>query len=356
MPERAIVLANGLLRTVHGKTAHGLIRGPSRYSIAAVVDPENAGRDAGELLDGRSRGIPIFPSVEDALAAIDPRPTVCVMGVATPGGVLPDGLLDGLRDAAAAGLTLVNGLHRLLSDIPELVRLTRERGSRIIDLRRPTPVTELRFWSGEILDVPTPRIAVLGMDCAIGKRTTACLLVEECRRRGTRAELIYTGQTGWLQGMRYGFLFDATPNDFVSGELERAILACHREAGPDVIFIEGQSGLRNPTGPCGSEMILSAAAHGVVLQHAPGRVYFQDAERRRCPIPWVEEEVELIRLLGSTVWGLTLNEESLTAEKAGDERRRLEDLLNVPVVLPLRDGVSALVDEIERRMAEVVAR
>ena len=37
---------------------------------------------------------------------------------------------------------------------------------------------------------------------------------------GRRTEVIYTGQTGWLQGFRHGFIFDATLNDFVSGELE----------------------------------------------------------------------------------------------------------------------------------------
>ena len=36
--------------------------------------------------------------------------------------------------------------------------------------------------------------------------------------------MIYTGQTGWLQGGRFGFILDATPNDFVSGELEHAIV------------------------------------------------------------------------------------------------------------------------------------
>ena len=35
--------------------------------------------------------------------------------------------------------------------------------------------------------------------------------------------MIYTGQTGWLQGGEYGFIFDSTLNDFVSGELENAI-------------------------------------------------------------------------------------------------------------------------------------
>ena len=81
-----------------------------------------------------------------------------------------------------------------------------------------------------------------------------------CRGSGIHTELIYTGQTGWMQGARFGFVLDATPNDFVSGELEHAILACDAALSPDLIIIEGQSGLRNPSGPCGAELLLSAQA------------------------------------------------------------------------------------------------
>ena len=94
-------------------------------------------------------------------------------------------------------------------------------------------------------------------------------------RRGSNAEMIYTGQTGWMQGAPYGFVLDAVANDFVSGELEHAIVCCDRELNPDVILIEGQSSLRNPSGPIAvSEFICSGGASGVVLQHAIGREFF----------------------------------------------------------------------------------
>ena len=40
---------------------------------------------------------------------------------------------------------------------------------------------------------------------------------------------ITSGQTGWMQGGKYGFILDSTVNDFVSGELEKAIVECDRE-------------------------------------------------------------------------------------------------------------------------------
>lgn len=350
-----MVLANDHFRTPFAKTTHGLVRGPSRWPVAAVVDAACAGADAGELLDGRPRGVPIVASMREALAAVGPRPEVCVVGVATAGGVLPPALRADLLAAADAGLDLVNGLHQLLADDPEIAALAASRGARILDIRRPKPVRELSFWSGQVLSLRTPRIAVLGTDCALGKRTTASLLVAACRRAGLGAEMVFTGQTGWLQGWRHGFILDATPNDFVCGELERAVLECARESRPDLIFLEGQSALRNPSGPCGAELVVSTGARGVILQHAPAREHFEDLDTLGCRIPPVAEEIALIRLLGAEVWALTLNQEGLDRAQAEEARRRLQTELRLPVFLPLVDDLGGLVELIRARIAAGLA-
>lgn len=350
MNERALVLASGLFSTVFAKTAHGLVRGPSRFPLAAVIDPEHAGEDAGEVLDGRERGIPIYESVEEALVILWPRPTHAIVGVATAGGVLPSAIYQGLLAAAAAGLTLVSGLHRLLGDDPELRALTERHGGGIVDIRRPKSAAELTFWSGEILRLKTPRIAVLGTDCALGKRTTCGLLLSELRARDHHAEMIYTGQTGWLQGYRYGFILDSTLNDFVSGELEKAILTCAREQNPRLILIEGQSGLRNPSGPCGAELLLSGAVQGVILLQAPGRRFFEGFEEEGQRLPDTAAEIALIAHYGKKVIGVALNPEGLTPDEARRVRDELEAELLLPVVLPLEEGVERLAEAIEAHL------
>ena len=249
------------------------------------------------------------------------------------------------------GMTLVNGLHHLLSDDPVLSRIVRTSGGSIIDIRKPKPTRELRFWTGEVLSIPTPRIAVLGMDCAIGKRTTCIMLLEALRGRGFHTEMIYTGQTGWLQGLEHGFIFDGTLNDFVSGELESALVACYRENNPDIILLEGQSALRNPAGPAGSEFILSGRACGVILQHAPDRHFFEDFEELGCPIPDLDEEIELIRLLGTDVWAVTLFTRGMALDHALRVRSDLSSALGLPVALPLEEGVDRVAEEIAARMA-----
>ena len=138
----------------------------------------------------------------------------------------------------------------------------------------------------------------------------------------------------------------------MTGELEHAILSCARELAPEVIFLEGQSALRNPSGPCGSELVLSGGARGVILQHAPGRVFFEGHEKEGCRIPPVEEEIELVRLLGARTLALALNGQGLTAEELREERHGLERRLGIPAALPLEEGVDSLVPAVREYVRE----
>lgn len=336
----ALILTNGMLDDIHGKTAHGLLRGSERFEPLAVIDHALAGRDAGEVLDGRHRGIPVFASIDDYFADPQrPKPDYCLIGVALAGGQLPDAFRTLLRQALQRDMSVVNGLHTFISDDPELRALAQERNLLIYDIRKPRPRSALRFWTGEIFTVKAPRIAVLGTDCALGKRTTARFLTEACRADGLRAEMIFTGQTGWMQGSPYGFIFDSTVNDFIGGEIERVLVTCDREAKPDVIFIEGQSSLRNPSGPCGSEFLLSGQAKGVVLMHAPGRSCYDGTE---VTISSLASEIGLIELYGSKVLAVCLNEEGMAEEELQHIQEYLQIDLQLPVIRPLKEGVSAL--------------
>lgn len=343
MPSPAIVLANDHFRTPNGKTAHGLVRGSDRFDVKAVVDPSCAGHDAGELLDGKHRGIPVVASMEQALHAAGPDVAWCVVGIATHGGRVTPAIRTLILEALGRGLSVVNGLHDTLGEDPLIADAARRAGVALVDLRKPRPKSELHFWQGTIHAVRAPRIAVLGTDCALGKRTTTRMLTQALIAAGIRAEMIYTGQTGWMQGARYGIVFDSIVNDYVSGELEYAIVTCDREAAPEVMIVEGQSSLRNPSGPCGVEMLLSAGCRAVVLQHAPAREFFDGFESLGLRIPSVQSEMDLIALYGSQVIALTLNEERCTDAQMHAHRIRLERELGIPVVRPLHEGLEALV-------------
>jgi uncharacterized NAD-dependent epimerase/dehydratase family protein len=346
-----VILIDGALATPEAKTAHGLIREGTRYRIVSVVASAEAGRDAGEVLDGRARGIPVHASLE-AMFAAGVRPDYALVGVATHGGRLPESIRAMARVAIEHGVHVVSGLHELLADDADLVAAAARSGSRLIDIRKPKRATDLPVWTGEALSLDVPRIAVLGMDCAIGKRTTCRLLLAACRAAGLRAEMIYTGQTGWMQGGEYGFIYDATLVDFVSGELEQALVRCAREASPDVMLIEGQSSLLNPLVPCGSVYFLAGGVRGVVLQHAPGRRYYDGLESIGREIAPVASEMRLIEQYGARTLALTLNGEGMSPEALAGEEARLSREHGIPVVRPLEAGVGALVDVVRRFVDE----
>ncbi|HSP93707.1 MAG TPA: DUF1611 domain-containing protein, partial [Thermoanaerobaculia bacterium] len=109
MDGTAIVLCNGMFATVNGKTAHGLVRGTDRYRILGVVDPPTAGRDAGEVLDGIRREIPIFASLDEALARLAEKPDYAIVGIATHGGRMMPAVRESLAEALEKGLSIING-------------------------------------------------------------------------------------------------------------------------------------------------------------------------------------------------------------------------------------------------------
>ena len=341
----ALILTNGLLNTNDAKTAHGLIRGTERYTIVGVIDAPTAGKDAGEVLDGKNRDIPIFNNLSESfmrLQSID----YLIIGVATVGGVLPPDMLIIVEEAIKKGLSIVNGLHEYLSEKPEIAALAAQYHVQLIDVRKPKARKDLHFWTGKIYEVSCPIVAVIGMDCALGKRTTARLICQACEQQNINAQMIFTGQTGWLQGGEYGFIFDSTLNDVVSGEVEHAIVTCWKETNAEVILVEGQSSLRNPSGPCGLEFLISGQAKYVVLVHAPKRIYF-DNEEHWGKIPSVESEIEIIAKFGSKVIALALNTEGCSEQEALDFQQEYRSRLAIPVVLPLEQGVQEIVEQLQ---------
>lgn len=59
----------------------------------------------------------------------------------------------------------------------------------------------------------------------------------------------------------------------------------------------------------------------------------------------------MIRLMGADVWALTLHDENLDREQVHAKQKELRNLLGIPVVHPLWEGVEALVDEIQEHLA-----
>ncbi len=345
---RAIVYCEGAFGTTNGKTAHGLVRRTTRYELLSVIDSRVAGRDAGELLDGRASGVPIVPDLEAALehARSTDRPaTHFVIGLAPDGGRLDAPGKEAVAAAIRSGLNVDAGLHDFLSEDEALARLAQERGVRIRDVRRPPPRDELNFFTGKIEEVEAFKVALLGTDSAVGKRTTAWMLVDGLNAAGRTAELVGTGQTAWMQGARHGILLDSIVNDFVSGEIEHAVWSCWTERHPDVIVLEGQGSLMNPAYPGGFELLAAGRPDCVVLQHAPARTHYDGFPGH--PMHPLATQIEAVELIsGRPVVAVTVNHESLTPDEARRACERIESETGLPTLDVLLDGADRLVETV----------
>lgn len=343
----AVVYCEGHFATTEGKTAHGLVRHTERYRVVAVIDSQFTGRDAGFQLDGVATGIPIVDSLDEALDAARARPDFLVIGVATHGGILPVEARPVVLDALKRGIHVDAGLHEMLGDDTEFARVARDSGARIRDVRSTPSRSEMHPFTGEILKVEAVRVAVLGTDSGVGKRTTSVKIVQGLIEAGLGAVLVGTGQTAWMQGVRYGLILDSLVNDFVSGEIEHQVCRAFREAKPDVIVIEGQGCMTHPAYPGGFEILAGAQPDAIVLQHAPARrVYdgFPDF-----PIAGLEREMKILDLLcGKPIVAVTLNHEELSEEQGRREAERIRDRHSIPCCDPLRDGVGPIVEELRR--------
>ncbi|MGB3780750.1 MAG: DUF1611 domain-containing protein [Tunicatimonas sp.] len=342
---KALVYCDGAFNTPNGKTAHGLVRFTERYQAVGVIDQDYANQDAGQVLDGKPNGVPVFATLEAAVTALESQgntPTHLVIGLAPDGGRLPPEAKETIRKALQRGWNVDSGLHDFLTKNEEFRQLATTHGGTIRDVRKTPDRDELHFFTGAIERVTCLKLAVLGTDSALGKRTTAWLLVQGFRNNGLKAEMIGTGQTAWMQGARYSMIMDSCINDFVSGEIEHAVVSAWEQEQPDVIVIEGQGSLMNPAYPGGFEILAAGRPDYVILQHAPRRVEYDGFPGYPLhPLPQQIQAIEMIS--GKKVIAVTVNHELMTEDEIEPTCRAITQETGLPAFDVLAHGPDELV-------------
>jgi len=341
--KHAMVYADRLYSCADGKTAHGLVRYSKKFDIVCVFDSTLPVGNAAEFLDRKHKGIPLFNNLDDAFTST--HPDTFIIGAVSEGGVLPEGYDEAVDWALSRGLNVVSGLHQFLSDDPRFIKSAKEHHCTITDIRKIFRDYK-RFYTGNIVKIPSIRIALIGTDSAIGKRTLAVLLVEELQKRGWLADMIFTGQTGWLQGWPHGLVLDAIINDFVSGGIEGAILDSWKDLHPEFMIIEGQGSLVHPFFPGGFEILTAAQVHGFVLVDAPKRPHLDGFPGYLMPDP--KRVVKIAELLTEKkLIGVGINHEHMTKSDIINSKNIYHNMFQVPVSAPLVDGVDVLIDALE---------
>ena len=352
---KSLVYCEGEFGKIDGKVANGLARHSEKYQILGIIDSTKVGLDAGEFLDGIKNGIPIFQSSEDAIKTLGFVPEYFIYGIAAITAFLDHYDRGIIFSAMKLGMNIINGLPEFFTEDEEFVQKAHDYNVQIYDMRKSPMRKNLHNFSGRIHKVSIPVITVLGTDCAVGKRTTAVELVVALQQAGLNAEFIATGQTGLLQGAKYGTVVDVLSSGFASGEVENAILNAYKGERPDIIVVEGQGALSHPAYTSSHAIIRGAVPDAVILQHPPKRKNHCDYPT--LPMPTPESEIELIEVFSKTkVIAITINHEDMTDDELENTIVEYEKKYSLPTTDILKYGCDKLIEKLFEIFPELLEK
>jgi uncharacterized NAD-dependent epimerase/dehydratase family protein len=264
-----------------------------------------------------------------------------VIGIAAFGGRLEPAWLATLVDAMRAGLDVVSGLHARLCANETLVRVARETGRRLVDVRVPPP--EIPIASGRRRT--GRRVLTVGTDCCVGKKYTALALTRELAARNLPTTFRATGQTGILIAGS-GIPMDAVVSDFLAGAAE--LLSPDNDPEHwDVI--EGQGSILHPA----YAAVTAGLVHGsqpdaMVLCHDASRTEIDGYSGFAIPplTYYIDRYLELALLTNPSprVIGVSLNTSGLGPAEREAVLGEAERQSGLPAVDPVATGVAPLVD------------
>ena len=274
-----------------------------------------------------------------------------IVGVAPVGGAVPASWWEVMREAAAAGIDIVAGLHTRLADNPGLVETAMASGAKLVDVRVPPsnlPVGNGKKRSGR-------RILTVGTDCAIGKKYSALALTAALREAGMKATYRATGQTGIMIAGE-GIPIDSVVADFIAGAAE--VLSPDND--PDHWdVIEGQGSLFHPA--------YSGVSMGLLHGSQPDGIVLCHEATRETVIGWdhfllpelgeaiaLHERVARRTNQAARCVGICVNTSGLPAKERAAYLDGLQQEHGVPAVDTMIDGCRPIAEHIRSAFHDTV--
>ena len=326
----------GAVNTGIGKMGSGILR-YSPQPIACVIDTEHAGKNVADVMDSPRRA-PIVATVAEAVAL---GAKALVLGIAPPGGLIPPEWMPTIDEAVAKGLSVVNGLHDLLS--PRYPAL--EDGQWIWDIRVEPP--DIGVATGAARHLSNKRLLMIGTDMAIGKMTAGLEIYRRLREQGVRTEFVATGQIG-ITITGQGIPLDAVRVDYACGAVEKAVLEAS-ETG-DVVIVEGQGALSHPGSTANLPLLRGTQPTHLILCHRAGLTHLQKLSE--IAIPPLGDYIRLYEDLATVAGtfarpatiGVALNTAHLDEFDAIKAIAAVEREVGLPTCDPVRFGPDRLVN------------
>jgi len=339
--KKLVILAEGSFSSTGSKTATGIIR-YGNNPILAVLDSTKAGKTAGDIV-GAGFDIPILASLDEVEERVGECGDVLAIGIAPRGGALPEPWKATLFQAFEKKMDIWNGLHLMMSEIPELASRAEKSGSRIWDVRKPAD--DIPVSSGFARNVDAHVVLSVGSDCNVGKMTAVLELEKAAIERGRKAVFCPTGQTGiMIKG--WGVPVDRLIGDFIAGGAERLVLEAADEG--DLILVEGQGSLAHP----GYSGVTLGLLHGSMPDHMLLCYRAGDKEvgvGYGVPVPSASDMIRYLEVAAepvkpAPVIGIVVNTFHMDEDDARREMERVEKETGLPADDVVRFGPDKILD------------
>ena len=344
MSRRIVLLTEGASDPHTAKTACSMIR-YRRPEVAAVLDSTRAGQIVQKSL-GVGDSLQFVARLEEV-----PDADTLTIGIAPPGGRIPDAWRSVILEAIDRGMNVVSGLHDFLSDDPEFVAAAHRRGVALIDVRR----NDFREIARRVpLRPESVRILTVGHDCSVGKMVAAIETTEALKQQRLSAKFIATGQTGiMVEGD--GLPIDCVVADFVSGAAEHLVASQQHH---DFLLVEGQGSLVHPSYSSVTLGLLHGTRpQGLIFCYEIGRETVTGIPHMRLPplddIRRLNEEMASV-LEPCRVIGVAVNGRLVDPETTRNECRRIESEWGVPACDVFLEGADRLAEAAVARRAEIL--
>lgn len=343
--QRIALLTDGFSTPFYAKTAMSLLK-YREGEVLAVIDQKEVGKVASDLFT-LGGNVPVVANL-DAIPTCDS----IYLGIATPGGKLPEAWRPIIKQAIQRGIDIVSGLHDFLVDDAEYEALAKISGSQLVDVRRNNfkKTAKCHAFRSECI-----RIHSVGNDCSIGKMVTTLELQLELSKRGHSAKFVATGQTG-IMITGEGAPIDCVVSDFVNGAVEEIVA---KQEHHDFVLIEGQGSIAHPAfSGVTAGLLHGGAPQGLLFCYEAGRTHVKGL--KDIPIAPMEAQMAAVEAMANLrhpcrVIGISINTRSLSAEQADREVAQAEDRFGLPACDVYRHGATKIADACERLRRELLS-
>jgi uncharacterized NAD-dependent epimerase/dehydratase family protein len=307
--------------------------------VIAVIDQKEAGKTAADLFK-IGGAVPVVASLDSI-----PNCDAIYLGIATPGGRLPENWRPLIKQALTKKIDVVSGLHDFLMDDPEYVELAARSGSKLVDVRKNNykKTAKCHTFRPECI-----RVHSVGNDCSIGKMVTTLEVQIELQRRGHSAKFIATGQTG-IMITGEGAPIDCVVSDFVNGAVEELVAEAEQH---DFVLIEGQGSISHPAfSGVTAGLLHGGAPQGLLFCYEAGRTHVKGL--KDVPIVPMKQQMAAVEAMAnlrfpSRIIGISINTRNLSEQDSLREVAEAEARYGLPACDVYRHGATKIADACEK--------